>query len=46
MRSAFAFPGPLYALIGAGATVMLVAVITAVVGMWIYGFVRSRLPHY
>ena len=41
-----ACPGPLYALIGTGATVMLIAVISAVAGMWIYGLFRSRLPHY
>lgn len=41
-----ACPGPLYALIGTGATVMLVAVASAVAGMWLYGALRPKLPHY
>ncbi len=41
-----ACPGPLYALIGTGATVMIIAVLSAVAGMWIYGLLRPRLPHY
>ena len=41
-----ACPGPLYALIGTGATVMAVAVVSAVAGMWLYGVLRPRLPHY
>jgi uncharacterized membrane protein YedE/YeeE len=41
-----ACPGPLYALIGSGATVMLVAVASAAAGMWLYGALRPKLPHY
>ena len=41
-----ACPGPLYALIGTGATVMSIAVVSAVAGMWFYGVLRPRLPHY
>ena len=40
-----ACPGPLFALVGAGATVMLVAVAGALIGTWIYGWARPRLPH-
>jgi uncharacterized membrane protein YedE/YeeE len=40
-----ACPGPLFALIGNGVTVMLVAVLSALVGTWVYGLLRSSLPH-
>lgn len=41
-----ACPGPLYALVGGGATVMVVALASALAGTWAYGRLRSRLPHY
>jgi uncharacterized membrane protein YedE/YeeE len=40
-----ACPGPLFALVGNGVTVMLVAVASALAGTWLYGFLRPRLPH-
>ena len=40
-----ACPGPLFALIGNGLTVMIVALAAALVGTWTYGALRSRLPH-
>ena len=40
-----ACPGPLFALIGNGVSVMLAAIASALVGTWIYGWLRSRLPH-
>ncbi len=40
-----ACPGPLYALIGSGVTVMLVPLLGAIAGAWIYGALRPRLPH-
>ncbi len=40
-----ACPGPLFALVGAGAPVMLVAIAGALAGTWIYGWARPRLPH-
>src|SRR5438445_13468303 len=40
-----ACPGPLVALVGAGATVFLVAVLAAVAGTWLYGLLRPHLPH-
>jgi uncharacterized protein len=40
-----ACPGPLFALIGNGATVMIVAVVSALAGTWVYGWLRPRLPH-
>ena len=40
-----ACPGPLFTLVGSGVTVMLVAIASALAGTWVYGLVRSRLPH-
>jgi uncharacterized membrane protein YedE/YeeE len=40
-----ACPGPLFALAGDGVPVMLVAVLSALVGTWVYGWLRPRLPH-
>lgn len=40
-----ACPGPIYALIGAGVWVMFVALLAALAGAWMYGLLRSRLPH-
>jgi uncharacterized membrane protein YedE/YeeE len=40
-----ACPGPVYALIGAGYGVMLVALLAAMTGAWVYGLLRPRLPH-
>jgi uncharacterized membrane protein YedE/YeeE len=40
-----ACPGPLVAQIGAGATVMVIAAISALAGTWTYGLLRPRLPH-
>jgi uncharacterized membrane protein YedE/YeeE len=40
-----ACPGPLFALVGNGVSVMLAAVLSAIVGTWIYGLLRPRLPH-
>ena len=40
-----ACPGPLFALLGAGVGVMAVAIASALVGTWTYGWLRPRLPH-
>ncbi len=40
-----ACPGPIFALIGAGATSMSVALLSALAGTWLYGALQSRLPH-
>ncbi len=40
-----ACPGPLFALIGNGISVMAVTVASAVAGTWAYGALRPRLPH-
>ena len=40
-----ACPGPLFAQIGTGALVILVTLLSAIAGTWVYGLVRERLPH-
>ena len=40
-----ACPGPLFALLGNGVGVIAVALLSAVMGTWVYGAMRSRLPH-
>jgi uncharacterized membrane protein YedE/YeeE len=40
-----ACPGPMYALIGSGTTVMVLAVIMGVIGVLTYAALRSKLPH-
>jgi uncharacterized membrane protein YedE/YeeE len=40
-----ACPGPLYAQIGTGATVIIVTLLSAVAGTWFYGRFREKLPH-
>lgn len=40
-----ACPGPLYAQVGYGATVIIVSVVMALVGTWVYGLLRDKLPH-
>lgn len=41
-----ACPGPLFALTGSGMGVYAVAIVSALVGTWLYGVLRPRLPHY
>ena len=40
-----ACPGPIYALIGAGITPVVVGLGAAILGAWTYGQVKPRLPH-
>jgi uncharacterized membrane protein YedE/YeeE len=40
-----ACPGPLFAQIGTGATVMIVTLLSAIVGTWVYGYFREKLVH-
>ncbi len=39
-----ACPGPLFAQIGSGATVIVVTLLSAIAGTWVYGYVREKLP--
>lgn len=40
-----ACPGPLFAQIGSGATVIIVSLLSAIAGTWVYGLLRDKLPH-
>ena len=40
-----ACPGPLFAQIGNGASVILITLISAIAGTWVYGLIREKLPH-
>ena len=40
-----ACPGPLFAQIGTGATVIIVTLLSAIAGTWVYGYFRPKLPH-
>ncbi len=40
-----ACPGPMYILVGSGYTVMLVVILGAVLGTFVYGLLRDKLPH-
>ena len=40
-----ACPGPLFAQIGTGATVIIITLLSAVAGTWVYGALRGKLPH-
>jgi uncharacterized protein len=40
-----ACPGPMYALIGSGTTIMVLAVVAGVLGVLTYAALRDKLPH-
>jgi uncharacterized membrane protein YedE/YeeE len=40
-----ACPGPLFAQIGTGATVISITLLSAIAGTWVYGLIREKLPH-
>lgn len=40
-----ACPGPLFAQIGTGATVIVVTLLSAIAGTWVYGKYRDKIPH-
>lgn len=40
-----ACPGPLFAQIASGFPVVVVVLLSAIAGTWIYGYFRERLPH-
>jgi len=40
-----ACPGPLFAQIGAGFTVVTVTLLSAIAGTYVYGVLREKLPH-
>ena len=40
-----ACPGPLFAQIGSGFVAVLVTLLSAIAGTWVYGYFRDRLPN-
>ena len=40
-----ACPGPLFAQIGSGGTVISISLLSAIAGTWVYGYFRDKLPH-
>lgn len=40
-----ACPGPLFAQIGAGFTAVIVVLLSAIAGTWLYGAVQHKFPH-
>ncbi len=40
-----ACPGPMYILVGTGFFSMLIVIIAAILGTFVYGLIRHRLPH-
>ncbi|HYW35338.1 MAG TPA: DUF6691 family protein [Balneolaceae bacterium] len=40
-----ACPGPLFTLAGAGYGIIIVPIASAILGTWVYGLLRSKLPH-
>ncbi|CAN5317321.1 YeeE/YedE family protein [soil metagenome] len=40
-----ACPGPLYAQLGYGITVVSITILSAIAGTWVYGYFRENLPH-
>jgi uncharacterized membrane protein YedE/YeeE len=40
-----ACPGPLFAQIGTGATAIIVTLLSAIAGTWVFGLLKNKLPH-
>jgi uncharacterized membrane protein YedE/YeeE len=40
-----ACPGPLYALIGSGLPIVIVILLSAIFGTYVYGLLKDKLPH-
>lgn len=40
-----ACPGPIFAQLGTGVGVMLITLSFAILGTWVYGYFREKLPH-
>lgn len=40
-----ACPGPLFAQIGSGFLMVIVTLLSAVLGTWVYGLLQQKLPH-
>ena len=40
-----ACPGPMYALVGSGYAIFIVILLSAVLGTYVYGLLKDKLPH-
>lgn len=40
-----ACPGPIFVLLGAGTYSMVIVILAALTGTWLYGILRNKLPH-
>ncbi|WP_236652765.1 DUF6691 family protein [Chitinophaga vietnamensis] len=40
-----ACPGPLFAQIGSGFTIVVITLLSAIAGTWVYGAIKEKLPH-
>lgn len=40
-----ACPGPMFALLGSGLTIMVIPILAALAGTYTYGILREKLPH-
>ena len=40
-----ACPGPMFTLLGGGFFIMLVIIVFAIIGTWIYGAIKDKIPH-
>ncbi|MCA1801275.1 MAG: YeeE/YedE family protein [Rhodothermaceae bacterium] len=40
-----ACPGPMFALLGSGLTIMVIPILAALLGTYTYGILRPKLPH-
>ena len=40
-----ACPGPLFAQMGSGASVVFITLLSAIAGTWTYGLIKEKLPH-
>lgn len=40
-----ACPGPMFILLGNGFLIMIIAILSGLLGTYVYGLLRSRLPH-
>jgi uncharacterized membrane protein YedE/YeeE len=40
-----ACPGPMYAIVGGGVPVMIIGLLSAILGTYVYGNLKNKLPH-
>jgi uncharacterized membrane protein YedE/YeeE len=40
-----ACPGPMYILVGTGVFTMLIVILSAILGTYVYGVIKDKLPH-